>query len=171
MYKSHESFVGPAFCFSQKRFSALRLQPAAQGFQGFPGFQVRLVRRSALVASLSICPASKVSLEGKNRRLKAFQPARDSSVSFALLAESPTAEQCGASSRWASTAFPESADRSKKAAAAMQSAGLQSNASWKSNTALYKSMSQGQTRFFSRSKISRALAKRSRAWTVFPCWP
>src|SRR5207302_211573 len=60
---------------------------------------------------------------------------------------------------------------------ALQSAATQSRRAskyrpwWKSSKAWYKSMSQGQTRFFSRPNMSRAFAKRSRAWTVFPCWP
>jgi len=57
----------PAFCFHKRDFQLFALQPAAQGFQGFPGFQVRLVRRSALVASLSNLSREQVCLEGKNR--------------------------------------------------------------------------------------------------------
>src|SRR5712692_400330 len=70
----HKRFVDLHSVFDKRYFQLFCLQSAAQGFQRFPCFQVGLMRRTAVVASLRNLPFKQVRLVSKHGRLQAIQP-------------------------------------------------------------------------------------------------
>src|SRR5205814_9770766 len=70
----HQRFVDLHSILDKRDLQFFALQSAAQGFQRFPCFQVGLVRRRAVVASLRDLSFEQARLIGKHWSLKASQP-------------------------------------------------------------------------------------------------